>query len=94
MSRQLVIVLGGSEIATGSCSPGKEAKALVKRKQEVELNHALRLRVGGDSHPYSCSHLSPPLRGHSRRKFLQIPSLDAGCLARFCSHSSRGSAGL
>lgn len=34
---RLVIVLGGSEIVTGSCSPGKEARALVKRTQEAQL---------------------------------------------------------
>jgi hypothetical protein len=47
LSRQLVIVLGGSEIVTGSCSPRKEAGALVKWTQEVEVGRALRLRVGG-----------------------------------------------
>lgn len=52
MPRKSVIVLGGSEIVTGSSSPGKEAErageGLSKWTQAVEWTGALGLRVGGD----------------------------------------------
>lgn len=55
LSRQLVIVLSGSETVTGSRSPGKDARALVKWAPEVEFSHTLGWRAGGDPHPRCCS---------------------------------------
>lgn len=87
LTRQLVIVLGGSEIVTGSCSPGKEARALVKWAQEVEFSHGLRSRVGRYPHPQCCSqYRTGTCFGVKETQETQIyadtPYLDPGPLVR------------